>query len=710
MSKEVNAAVGTQRQFAKQPEMPYQMRLRTPSYGNGIHQRADYDSERLMQALNVLPSALKAALEAKDKREKDKATLVNADKMLLGKTKEDLQKFDRMSALQHVDPRYDLSHNKYAMAILEKGIGKMASTYAKEQWAQLPESQRPKSVEEAVTQYGKLLEDNRKTFSDNIRNQEAFEQGYYEGAMNDTLKVANEADARINDEKHQKMMLLANSEIQDLIYSGATGDDFKNNLAVSMKKLQLGARDMKEFRQSVEPLMKVVAEKDFTTERLNALLDSTYDGDIKMREMVNSYPYFLKIAQNFDSRVTDDIYSKASRKDGTLDFATASKLLGELPKDLVMSDGIAEHMLPIAGGDIANVSPEMKSVLGCIGGSLLSMGYDNAQFTSGYRSPEHNAEVNGAPNSYHLTGNAIDIDLGTEDVDKEKLESYYGQFFNEVLFHDAGSGNHLHLAGYKGGMKAANPEEASAAVYSPQRIKTIHDQLLARHNDAMRIKRQQIQDTKEQLSIALLSSNSEEEAINMVKQSGLPLSDQRSLLSAVKSQFAKSRVLSKSSNEMSLDQRVWAQYEKGKGAKSLQGDWQTYMEYKAACENPDYDEDAFEKLQAKADIAVDRINRYWQFSSGGVYSYRDNSGVSSKGSGSSHSNEGGSSNTSTSTTTSNSTDTRDKQIAEIKAWVASNPKNMSQEQLEQRVFYVGQQLGMDGNELIDIVFGGGGGR
>ena len=112
MSKEVQAAVGTQRQFAKQPEMPYALSLNKFSAAAGISQRTDLDAQRLASSLGLLGKNIMEERIADEKRTQDKAVLVNADKLLAGKTQEDLKKFDRMTALQNSSAEFDLTDNR----------------------------------------------------------------------------------------------------------------------------------------------------------------------------------------------------------------------------------------------------------------------------------------------------------------------------------------------------------------------------------------------------------------------------------------------------------------------------------------------------------------------------------------------------------------------------------------------------------------------
>lgn len=72
--------------------------------------------------------------------------------------------------------------------------------------------------------------------------------------------------------------------------------------------------------------------------------------------------------------------------------------------------------------------------------------------TGGWRSKENNAKNNGHPNSHHLYGEAVDlVDSGLTPEQRDDIVRFAKAIgFNSVLYHDAGSGNHLHLALEKG--------------------------------------------------------------------------------------------------------------------------------------------------------------------------------------------------------------------------------------------------------------------
>lgn len=70
------------------------------------------------------------------------------------------------------------------------------------------------------------------------------------------------------------------------------------------------------------------------------------------------------------------------------------------------------------------------------------------RFTSGYRSPQKNASVNGVANSYHiqaLAGDFVPKDGRYPYEDAENIGRIVAKYGYEVVKHDVGSGLHYHI-------------------------------------------------------------------------------------------------------------------------------------------------------------------------------------------------------------------------------------------------------------------------
>lgn len=145
---------------------------------------------------------------------------------------------------------------------------------------------------------------------------------------------------------------------------------------------------------------------------------------------------------------------------------------------------IQPYNLPTQGANIdeqvQQLKPEFREALPIIGGMLNQMGVaDGAEISSGGRTREHNAAVGGSPTSQHIIGpnggDAVDIVL-PDGTTAEKAEEVRKAFedsgaFDQVLFHDAGSGYHLHLGGYHGGLENSQGVTAhTEVIYDEQEL------------------------------------------------------------------------------------------------------------------------------------------------------------------------------------------------------------------------------------------------
>lgn len=130
-----------------------------------------------------------------------------------------------------------------------------------------------------------------------------------------------------------------------------------------------------------------------------------------------------------------------------------------------------DYNMPTQGANIdeqvKQLTPAFQNALPQIGGILKNRFGVNAVISSGGRTQAHQMEINpSAPNSYHVIrengGDAVDIVLpdNVTDAQAKQIKDYFKSSgaFAEVLFHDAGSGYHLHLGGYQGGLSHKGTE------------------------------------------------------------------------------------------------------------------------------------------------------------------------------------------------------------------------------------------------------------
>lgn len=285
----------------------------------------------------------------------------------------------------------------------------------------------------------------------------------------------------------------------------------------------------------------------------------------------------------------------------------------------------------------------------------------------------------------------MDIYLGdnVDEAQANKALSYFKQYFGEVLFHDAGTGRHLHLADYHGGMKAANPKEQSAAAYNPQRVNKIRQAIYAKQAQAQRVKAQRDADERDRINMALLQTNDPSEQMQIINSSNLPEATKATMIRTITRQARQS---AKGYGNDAEAKHFWS-YENG---YQYIKDTQTYAEWYKAYQDPDVDGDSdeYKALQKRANRATARLNALLEFKKKRGYIPSEQE-------------------TPQANEPPNDTPVfsqRDKDIAEMKIWANSNPKNsagipLDEDQIRDAIDKFAIRNGLDVNDIEKEVFG-----
>lgn len=120
----------------------------------------------------------------------------------------------------------------------------------------------------------------------------------------------------------------------------------------------------------------------------------------------------------------------------------------------VQGESKAVRPMPVADGiedtDLSNTNPELVNGVNELNAWVYENFGKDLVVSGGARSKERNASVNGAENSHHLYGTAIDVDAS--NLTEEELSAVRAKAkemgFNadgEDMYHDKGTGYHMHL-------------------------------------------------------------------------------------------------------------------------------------------------------------------------------------------------------------------------------------------------------------------------
>ena len=260
--------------------------------------------------------------------------------------------------------------------------------------------------------------------------------------------------------------------------------DTNNQPPIDTSKLTQKFEDQKKLVQESQAALKAALDSiDEDAKRATVSIDS------QIKELNVAYsmdpskvPNFYQQMANLEAqkqqiqvdkaasklaRIGDAMYEKDTDKNVALtkaqnDLDTETAKLTESMKglnDVTKNTTSSFEALPEQAGmedkGLRNTDENTKNMAYMVGSWLKSTYGLSPEVSGGWRSPENNAANNGSPTSWHLQGKAIDINVGEiDEAMAAQIKEYAQQFFDEVLYHDVGSGLHLHLG---------NPKEGAAS-------------------------------------------------------------------------------------------------------------------------------------------------------------------------------------------------------------------------------------------------------
>lgn len=237
MATAVSTAIGTQRQFAKQPERVYQANLKNPSFGRGISVGSDEGAKLLARSLGVLGDAMVRESIASDNRKKEKG-IAEANRRFEVTSEEDKHKLAALDILGRGSD-FDMSDNPYAVARVEELRGQYLSKQYKNRYETevLPNQELAPNSQANAKQFEDFmmacLEEDNVKITDNV----AFSEGFYGNRPNDLLEM----DAKYRQRKQADLIADRNAGITSKLDSilSASINTPPDELAGLMQDLQV---------------------------------------------------------------------------------------------------------------------------------------------------------------------------------------------------------------------------------------------------------------------------------------------------------------------------------------------------------------------------------------------------------------------------------------------------------------------------------------
>lgn len=207
MPNAVQNAVGTQRQFTKQPVATYQKQLHT--FSSGVRARDASAAQQLAGALNGLGGVINTYFYDRENRKRTEA--LDAKRIGTQVTEDEWKTLAANELLTKYGSQFKLADNPYAVSLIEQMRGKYFSDKFNNEYAlEVAQNGRMKTTQEEVARYEKMK---REFYDSNIDiplNVQEFDKGFWDSNPDDVL---NNANAQV-DEQSKALGAVRDGQIQ----------------------------------------------------------------------------------------------------------------------------------------------------------------------------------------------------------------------------------------------------------------------------------------------------------------------------------------------------------------------------------------------------------------------------------------------------------------------------------------------------------------
>lgn len=287
-------AVGTQRQFTRQPVATYQKSLRNLVDSQGIVKSGAGD--RLYNAVTGLGANIMKY--ASSEEERARARTVEVEPLINAATEDDWKKLSAIELLNKYG-KFQLADNPYAVAAIEQARGKYMSEKFSQQYQitmaedpiQDPEKERQRYQEEKQ----KFLEDNKNESYD----VEQFYTGFWKSNPQDLLDITNQKVAEKS--KNLDIMRRATFEADSSTYVRENKDkspeEFTKGLQDMLNNSVLMSLPLPDRKKGMENVLEEIAKYDGSPDKIRqcaeVIITNNNDGTkpVKVKDVIDLNTY-----------------------------------------------------------------------------------------------------------------------------------------------------------------------------------------------------------------------------------------------------------------------------------------------------------------------------------------------------------------------------------------------------------------------------------
>lgn len=294
MANIVQNAVGTQRQFTRQPVATYQKSLRNLVDSQGIVKSGAGD--RLYNAVTGLGDTIMKYASSEEDRAR--ARTVEVEPLINAATEDDWKKLSAIELLNKYG-KFQLADNPYAVAAIEQARGKYMSEKFSQQYqltmAQDPVKDPEKERQRYQSEKQKFLEDNKNESYD----VEQFYKGFWASNPQDLLDITNQKVAEKS--KSLETMSRATMQADMATYvrenSDKNDDEFVSGIQEKINNSMLMSLQLSDRKTFMEGLLEESAKMNGSPDRIkkcgDIIITNNDDGTkpVRVKDVIDLNTY-----------------------------------------------------------------------------------------------------------------------------------------------------------------------------------------------------------------------------------------------------------------------------------------------------------------------------------------------------------------------------------------------------------------------------------